>query len=365
MRKAITRETGPVFVGLDYHTESVQVCVLDRDGRVLLNQACGNDWRVIRDVVAKLGTDVRAAIEACGGSADLAEELVTQAGWLVDLAHPGYVARMKGNPDKTDFSDAKMLADLERVGYLPKVWHAPAEIRELRRLVRYRQQLAGERRNVKLRIGALLRDNRVTAPVGVNPWTVAWVRWLAHEAALSEQTRWVMDRHLSRLQALAVEIKAAEGRLARVTADDPLVRQLLELKGVGLVTAATIRAEIGRFDRFRTGKRAARFCGLTPRNASSGQKQADAGLIKAGNPQLRAVLIETAHRLIRYDPRWKKLAADMKARGEAGSVVAAAVANRWVRWLFHQMQPARGERRSGEGVRRGTREARGVTARSS
>ena len=340
MRKT-TRETGPVFVGLDYHTESVQVCVLDRGGQVLFNQACGNDWRAVRDAVARFGTDVRAAIEACSGAADLAEELVTRAGWLVDLAHPGYVARMKGNPDKTDFSDARMLADLERVGYLPKVWHAPAEVRELRWLVRYRQQLVGERRNVKLRIGALLRDNRVVAPDGINPWTVAWVSWLTRDAALSEQTRWVIDQHLVRLRSLAVDIKAAEERLARVTADDTLVGQLLELKGIGLVTAAMIRAEIGRFDRFRTGKQAARFCGLTPRNASSGQRQADAGLIKAGNPQLRATLIETAHRLVRYDTRWKKLATDMKSRGKAGSLVAAAVANRWVRWLFHPMQPAR------------------------
>jgi transposase len=337
--RTTTAATGPVFVGLDYHTASVQVCVLDRAGQVLLNQACANDWRVIRDAVARFGTGVRAAIEACSGSADLAEELVTKAGWLVDLAHPGYVARMKGNPDKTDFSDARMLADLERVGYLPKVWHAPAEVRELRRLVRYRQQLVGERRNAKLRIGALLRDSRVAAPEGVNPWTVAWVVWLARDAGLSGQTRWVMDRHLARLQALAADIKAAEERLARVTADDPLVAALVAMKGIGLVTAATIRAEIGRFDRFRTGKQAARFCGLTPRNASSGQKQADAGLIKAGNPQLRVVLIETAHRLARYDARWKTLATGMKARGKPGSVVAAAVANRWVRWLFHQMQP--------------------------
>jgi transposase len=332
---------GPVFVGLDYHTATVQVCALDRAGRVLLNQACANDWRAIRDTVARFGTDVRAAIEACGGSADLAEELVSQAGWSVDLAHPGYVARMKGSPDKTDFSDARLLADLERVGYRPKVWRAPVEVRELRRLVRYRQQLVGERRNVKLRIGALLRDNRVTPPEGLNPWTVAWVTWLTRAAALSEQTRWVIDRHLARLRTVAVEVKAAEGRLAKATADDPLVRTLLAMKGIGLVTAATIRAEIGRFDRFRTGKQVARFCGLTPRNASSGQRQADAGLIKAGNPQLRAVLIEAAHRLIRYDERWKKLAAGMKKRGKSGSLVAAAVANRWVRWLFHQMQPAR------------------------
>ena len=107
----------------------------------------------------------------------------------------------------------------------------------------------------------------------------------------------------------------------------------------GPVTAVTIRAEVGRFDRFRSGKQRARFCGLTPRDASSGQRQADAGLIKAGNPQLRTVLIEAAHRLMRNDERWAVLNASMRARGKPGSVVAAAVANRWVRWLYHQMQP--------------------------
>ena len=56
--------------------------------------------------------------------------------------------RLKQSPDKTDFSDAQLLADLERVGYLPRVWHAPERIRELRRLVRYRQQLVAQRRNV-------------------------------------------------------------------------------------------------------------------------------------------------------------------------------------------------------------------------
>ena len=129
-----------------------------------------------------------------------------------------------------------------------------------------------------------------------------------------------------------------ERRLAELTAKDRVVQKLMEHKGVGLVTAVTLRAEIGRFDRFRTGKQLARFCGVTPRNASSGKRQADAGLIKAGNPQLRAVLIETAHRLMRFDPRWMSLGASLRHRTHSGSMAAAAVANRWVRWLFHQMR---------------------------
>ena len=70
--------------------------------------------------------------------------------------------------------------------------------------------------------------------------------------------------------------------------------QLIALRGIGLTTAWALRAEIGRFDRFKSGKQLSRYCGLSPRNASSGNRQADAGLIKAGNELLRAVIIEAA-----------------------------------------------------------------------
>jgi len=227
-----------VFVGLDYHQDSVQVCVMDRDGSVLTNRRCANAWEAIRAVVPR--RRVRAAIEACSGASELAEELVSRAGWSVDLAHPGYVARMKQSPDKTDFGDARVLADLERVGYLPRVWLAPLAIRELRRLVRFRQQLAGERRNCKLRIRALLRDGRVKPP-GARAWTVAWMEWLRSTREVSEQTRWILDRQL-------------------------------------------------------------------------------------------------AHRLPRCSVRWARLNSRLRIAGKPGSVVAAAVANRWVRWLHHEMQ---------------------------
>jgi len=326
-----------VFVGVDYHQDSIQVCVMDAAGTTLANRRVGNSTEEVAAVVLPHGNDVRLAVEACSGSAALADELVTRWGWSVDMAHPGYVARIKQSPDKTDFCDARLLADLERVGYLPRVWLAPFAIRELRRLVRFRQQLVGQARNAKLRVQALLRENR-TKCQDMHPWTKRWVAWVRAEAELSAESRWVAERWLREIEHLAREIRLVEKRLARLTSDDPVVEFLAGQKCVGLVTAATIRAEIGRFDRFRNGKQLSRFCGLAPRNASSGNRQADAGLIKAGNPQLRAVLVELAHRLKRWEPRWAKLALTMRMRGKKGSVIAAAIANRWVRWLFHQMQ---------------------------
>ena len=324
-----------IDVGLDYHPDSVRVCIMDADGKMLANQNCDNDWRQIVNLARRHGTVHKVGIEACCGAADLAEELIAQANWAVELAHPGFVRRMKNSPDKHDHGDARILADLQRVGYLPKVWLAPACVRELRRLVRFRQQLADRRRDVKLRIGATLRDLRLSGPA--SRWSKLWMQWLAG-VELDESTRWIIDEHLLELTQLQQRIEMAEQRLAKKTAGDPLVERLLEQPGIGPVTAWVLRAEIGRFDRFRRAKQLARFCGLTPCNASSGNRQADAGLIHAGNPLLKSVLVEAAHRLARYDTHWKKLYRHLLGRGKAPCVALAAVANRWVRNLFHQMK---------------------------
>jgi transposase len=280
-----------------------------------------NEWSAIVRVVRRHGSPRRVAIEACTGAAHLADELIAKAGWPVHLAHPGYVARLKQSPDKSDYSDARLLADLERVGYLPPVWLAPEEVRELRRVVRYRQQLVAEQRMF----------------LSCTAWTKAWRMCVASLEELSEQVRWIVGRQLVRMGQLEAEIRAVEDRLRQLTEADALVAKLLEQKGVGLITAVTLRAEIGRFDRFRNGKQLARFCGLSPRNASSGQRQADAGLIKAGNPQLRVTLIEAAHRLLRFDARWSDFGFQLLDRGKPKCVVIAAIANRWIRGLHHQL----------------------------
>jgi transposase len=330
--------TLPVFVGLDYSDRAVQVCVLDQAGGVIGNRRCANDWHVIAKFAQGHGAVQRAAIESCEGAAALADELVTKAGWHMDLAHPGYVARMKQSPDKTDFQDAHLIADLERVGYLPRVWLAPEPIRQLRRLVRYRQQLVERRKSVKLRIRSLLREERRHAPVGMNAWTQAWMAWVEKEAGLSVQGAWIMAKHLQDLRNVIKDIQEAHQRLEEATAQDPVVAKLRQQPGIGPVTAWIMRAEIGRFDRFRSGKQLARFCGTSPRNASSGARMADAGLIRCASPTLRATIIEAAHRLIRTEPRWAQLSARLRKQGKPACVAVAATANRWIRKLYHQVQ---------------------------
>jgi transposase len=324
-------------VGLDYSSPLVQLCAVDGAGAVRVNRACRNDWRELVRAVDGKGTVRRVAIEACSGAADLAEELVEHAGWHVELAHPHYVAKLKGSPDKSDFTDARLLADLTRVGYLPRTWLPPLYVRQLRQLVGYRQQLVDQRRAVKLQVGALLREHRVTTPAKASRWTRPWVAFVAATDQLGEHARWIVARQLERVRDLDGRVAEAEARLRHATAGDAVVRKLMDQEGVGEVTAWVMRAFVGDFGRFASGKQLARYCGVSPRNASSGQRVADAGLVKASNPILRTTVIQAAHRLIRTSARWGTLAASMRARGKAACVTVGAVGNRWVRRLHHLM----------------------------
>ena len=69
-------ENVPVFVGLDYHSKSVQVCVVDREGTILVNRKCGNSVLEIGAAIGPGREVACVAIESCCGAADLADGLI-------------------------------------------------------------------------------------------------------------------------------------------------------------------------------------------------------------------------------------------------------------------------------------------------
>ncbi len=112
-----------LYVGLDYHDDSIQVCVMNSEGVELVNRSVANDVEMVGELIWNYGAPCS---EACCGAADFIKELGRVYQWSVHMAHPGYVSRMKQSPDKSDYDDASLLADLLRVDYLPEVWIARA-----------------------------------------------------------------------------------------------------------------------------------------------------------------------------------------------------------------------------------------------
>lgn len=357
----------PIYVGLDYHADTIRVCVMAEDGHELANRSVTNNLGEVIEAIEKCGDQRRrskgslkglrggsqgaltsgvevlgVALEACTGSAEFATRLAAATDWKVKLAHAGAVHRLKQGPDKTDQGDAWHLCNLLRVNYLPEVWLADEATRQLRHLVRYRQGLVADAKDVKLRIRSLLKEDGVAETCSQRSWTKAWLAWLA-EVKLPEHSRWIINEQLDLLKHLEGKIAEVDRRMQVATAADPVVQKLLEQAGVGLVTAVLLRAIVGRFDRFRSGKQLSRYCGLTPCNASSGKRQADSGLVAAGHEDLRAVLIQLAKRLPRHVGHWKEFK-DRLGRRKPANVVSAAIANRWLRRLYHELVPTRGSK---------------------
>src|SRR5439155_4019496 len=141
--------------------------------------------------------------------------------WNVSLGHPAYIAKIKSSPDKSDFSDGRLIADLTRVGYLPRVWLAPANIRELRQLVNHRQRLVDQGRAIKLQIGAILREQRVKIDSERGSrWSKAWTASVRDNDRLSKHARWIVNELLDDLKYIAGKIAATEGRLREAAAED-------------------------------------------------------------------------------------------------------------------------------------------------
>jgi transposase len=327
------------FVGIDYHQEFLYVSVLSGNGEVLGNRKVSNSVEKVEEYVSRFGSVSKVALEASTGSANFADEFYLKTGVPVRQCHPGYVNRMKLNPDKTDKSDSLLIGDLLRLGYLPEVWLAPEYIRELRSLVRHRYECVQEQTRLKLRIGALLRNKRIKRPGAFGLWTNKGVDWLESIiSSLGEHTSWIMSSDIKKLKDSMRYIQSLNEKFQEAASKDPMIQKLMSQKGVGIITATVMRAEIGIFSRFKRGKQLARFCGFSPRNASSGMKQADSGLIKAGNPVLKACLIQAGHLIMRNDKKWQEMKDRLMANGKKYCVVVAAIVNRWLRSLFYEMK---------------------------
>lgn len=326
-------------IGVDYHQKGLQISVRNAAGKQLGNRRIANDIRSVVEYVGCYGAVSAVAVEACTGSANFADSLRLHTNWEVQLCHPGYVQRMRANPDKSDLKDSEILSDLLRVGYLPKVWLAPEEIRDLRTLLRYRATLVTEQKDKKLRVRAILREQRILCPGSIKDiWCIKGMRWLESFTPRPKFTAYAYTQQLESIKALAIKITESSKLLLKWASSDPVADRLMQEKGIGTITAVALRVEIGSFSRFNNGKQLARFCGMSPRNTSTNQNGSTAGLIKAGNSLLRAVLVQVGHNIARYHPTLRELAKKLRSAGKPRSVVIAAIVNRWLRKLFYLMR---------------------------
>ena len=191
---------------------------------------------------------------------------------------------------KNDEKDAADLADLLRMGRLPEAWIAPAEIRELRELTRYRIKLVQRRSGFKEQVHAVLA--KLGTPVTCTDIFGAWGNTWLDGLALRQPYAGKVASLRTLISDLATEITLLDAVTADLLAGHDGYRALQALPGIGPVLAAVIVAEIGDIRRFSSAAKLCCWAGLTPRHRESDTKVTRGHITKQGSPILRWAVVE-------------------------------------------------------------------------
>ena len=288
------------FVGLDVHKATVCVALAEsgRGGEVGQIGVFANRPEVLNKMVNRLGRGGHR-LNFCYGAGPCGyglHRLLTRCGHECVVVAPSLIPMKAGERVKTDRRDATMLAKLHRAGELTAIWIPDAAHEAMRDLVRARatavRVLSKARQHLQ---GFLLRHDKVYQ--GAHAWTLAYRRWLTTVRFDHPAQQIVLQDYIHAVE----DAQARRDRLTQQIEDllpnwsmAPVVAAIQAMRGVALVVAVTVVAEVGDFRRFATPRQLMAYLGLVPSEHSSGSTVRRGGITKAGNALARRVLIEGA-----------------------------------------------------------------------
>jgi transposase len=217
-----------------------------------------------------------------------------------EVVAPTLVPVKPGDRVKTDRRDALKLARSYRAGDLTPVWVPDAAHEALRDLVRAREAAKKDQLRARHRLGKFLLRQGRRPPTAMKAWTqdhLTWVKSAVHfdhaaqEATLLDYLHEVdhVAGRIARLErAIDAAVKTAPVRIRAV------IEALQALRGIALVSAVTIVAEVGRLSRFIKPRQLMGYSGAVASEDSTGERTRRGSITKTGNAHLRRIVIEAA-----------------------------------------------------------------------
>jgi transposase len=291
-----------IHVGMDVHRDSTVIHFFDPAAQPKMQH---------RSVtVPSTAEAITAALQPLQKRCRVAFEVGTQAQWVAQVVRPLAAEVQVANPSripwlfcdsrKNDRLDARKLATLLYLGQLPQVHLPAADVSAWRTLINHRRSLVKRRTMMKNQVRALLRSFMLKCPHR-SLWTRAGRVWL--HSLTFDPSRAVMMRTLTQgIDFLNAQLGLVEQQLDAIAAAKPAVSLLRTIPGIGARTAEAIAAFTDRVERFGHRKQFASYFGMTPTQDASGRIDRHGHISKRGPSVVRWVLVEAAHRVIRYCP---------------------------------------------------------------
>ena len=296
------------FVGLDVHKDSIMIAVAEDDRcPAEVYGEIPNDWDTLRKTLRRLakGYSLHCCYEAgpCGYGL---YRRMRKAKINVVVIAPSLVPKQSGDRVKTDRRDARKLAHFLRSGDLTPIFVPDEEAEAIRDLERAREDAKNTQRVARQQLGNfLLRHDRRWEQ---SNWTRDHLAWIGRQKFKHQAQQRVLTDYIKAVEDATLREKQLTEDLAEVVKDTslyPLIQALQAFRGIRLITAVTIAAELADLKRFGSAHQLMAFLGLVPSERSSGQSQQRGKITRTGNSHVRRVLVEAAWSY-RYQPRMSK-----------------------------------------------------------
>jgi len=349
------------YVGIDVHKKFCQAAVIDEDGELLDQIRFLNTKEEIKDFAFKLLTfkdDVKAVVESTGNLWIQIYDILEKYGIEVFLSNPWKTRLIAEAKIKTDKVDAKILARLLRADMLFTCYVPGEEIRNRREFLRARVDFVKNKTQIKNRIHSILDKHGLRFPS--TPFTQKAIVWLK-EQDLGFMDSAVVKSQLALLETLDEQISVMESKIAAIAVDDPQIKLLMTMPGIGYFAASMLVAEIGDIDRFGNDKKISSWAGLAPRISQSGEKTR-IGRTGRGNKRVAGLMVQCAHSARRHDPRFKRFYDRYHKRSGKGKALVA-VAHEMIRIVYFMLRD--NEPYRGQNVEMTTRKLKRMESRAS
>ena len=278
-------------LGIDLHKQFALWSMVDDQGSVMWQKKLDTDLASLPAIAETLPTPCQAVLEPTGCFA-LYAQILEEHQIKTHLAHPVKVKYIAESKNKNDKIDATILAQLLRTNFLPEAYLPTCEIRELRSLLNYRNQLVTMRTMAKNRMRMLLNQLNIKAKFSdiFGKKGIVFLRSL-NLSALNQVQR---DQLINVVGNLNSHIKAIKQGLDKIAIEDDDIVRMQTIPSVGVIAATTIKAYVGDFSRFPNAKKLASYAGLVPSVRQSGTHTKTGHITKEGPKILRAVLVQAA-----------------------------------------------------------------------